>query len=1205
MRKDRLAPTPANASKNVRLQLKKNAAILLVIGILRGFDAYSEEVVSKPLAEPSKAEGKTLFTELSPERTGVQTTNRYDDPRMWGSLFSEHTVGAIGTGVAIGDFDGDSRPDIYVVSKVESGRLFRNLGDWRFEDVTESAGLLDDSGVWKQGAAFADVDNDGDLDLYLCRFDAPNQLFINQGNGTFKEEAKARGLDAVSASGGAAFADYDRDGWLDMYLQTNIRSALESIDGEPDRLYRNNGDGTYTEVTEAAGISSLPTQGHSAIWWDQNNDGWLDLYVANDFARPDFLYRNNGDGTFTNVIDEALPHTPFSSMGSDIGDIDNDGDIDLFVGDMAGFDYEFTQRGLSDSRSRMEEAYNDQSDVAVQIHNNVLFLNTGTGRSLDAAHIAGLEGTDWTWSPRFEDLNCDGRIDFFVTNGMDREHNNLDFIVKKLRAVNVMSRIRVAKSSEVLRQANLAFENRGNLTFEEVGAEWGLDKVGVSFGSALGDLDGDGDLDIVFSNYQEGATVLRNDSQRGKRMVIELRGDVSNHFGIGSKVELRSKTGIQTRRISCARGYLSTSESVAQFALEAADEVVGVRIVWPNGRSQELGALALGQRHIVEEPSWESMSAVESRADNAKPLFEEVSEELGLALLQGEEEAEGTVSQPLLPRRFNRRGPGLAVGDLDGDGIDEIVVGATSLDGAKVLRRVGKTYVEVDTGAMGEAPPINDGPPLIFDANGDGLNDVLLTAGGAALPAEEPEYEPRLWLNQGEGQFVRASSDYLPSLPMSVGAAVAADFNRDGSLDLFLGGRLFPGYYPEACYSVLLMQGAEGFEDVTRSVTPSFEEIGLVTSALASDVDRDGWPDLVVCLEWGGVKCFRNEEGRRFVDVSKEWGFESAGSGLWTSLAAADFNSDGRMDFVVGNQGLNTLYRGSREFPMALFSGSFAKGSDPQLVLAFNEEGVRYPVASRGELAAKIPEVKKRFPSNDAFAGASLKDIFGDEALEEAELYEAGEMSSGVLLSEAAGRYQFVALPRLAQLAPAQGLLASDLNGDGFADILLVQNDYSAIPPHGRFDSGLGLLLLGDGQGTFSSQSISESGWSVSGNAKALVLLDMDGDAWPDALASRNNQVSLAFRNRGTDGNRGVALRLIGRSGNPSGIGAVVRVERDGVADQFFEVRAGGGWASQASASVFLAIPEGTSAKAEVRWPSGTVSEVPLNLDSGYVEVKE
>jgi hypothetical protein len=1163
----------------------------------------AEPAHSVPFNPRSTPEGKTRFTELSPDRTGIVTTNRYDDPRMWSDLNREYQVGAFGSGVAVGDYDGDGAPDIFIVSKVESPRLFRNLGDWHFEDVTKAAGVEDDSRAWKQGAAFADVNNDGRLDLYVCRFNAPNQLYINQGNGTFKDEAVARGLAIVDASGMACFCDFNRDGWLDVYIQTNLRNASLSPEGQRDYLFRNNGDGTFVNVTDSAKILAQKTQGHSATWWDYDEDGWPDLYVANDFDVPDFLYRNNRDGTFTNVIDQVFPHTPFSSMGSDIGDADNDGHIDLLSADMAGTTHEKTLRGVANQRAQLEPTLNERMNTAIQLLDNVLYLNTGTGRCLEAAHLAGVAGTDWTWSTRFEDLDNDGRLDLFVTNGMEREQINVDLVTKRLTALSPNERINIMKRSPILKEANLAFVNRGDLRFQEIGREWGLDQVGVSLGAAFGDFDGDGDLDLVFTNYQQGATVLRNDSLRGNSVVIALRGTASNRFGVGARVEATTKSGTQVRQLTLARGYLSTSEPVLHFGFGDDEIITRLRIVWPGGHIQTLENLRVGRRFTITEPD----GSGNEPAPRVPVRFEEVSGSMALALTQREEALEGTIPQPLLPRRFNRRGPGVAVGDLDGDGIDEIVLGATTVDGAKMLQRRGSTYQMVQGDSVGQNPAVNDGPALIFDANGDGLNDLLLTGGGAALPAESPEYEPRLWFNDGHGKLSPARAEFLPSAPISVGAAVAADFDRDGKLDVFLGGRLLPGYYPETPTSALFLQQDGKMADATREFAPGLREVGLVTSALCTDVDNDGWIDLVVTLEWGGVRFFRNEAGRGLKDVSDQRGFNTAGGGLWTSIAAADFNHDGVLDYALGNLGLNTAYVASREHPLRMFAGDFSGTGATRLVEGVDLGGDLFPLAGRYELAARIPAVLKRFPANDRYAAATLHEILGREALAKASLRQANELNSGVLLSQPSGGFSFAPLPRAAQISPVQGMVAADFDGDGNGDLLLANNDYSPIPARGRWDGGLGWLLLGDGRGGFNPMPADRSGWLVPGNAKGLALIDLDSDACPDAIVTRNNQSTLAFRNAPAKDTLYLALRLRGRGGNPTAVGARVTLEGSDGALQVAEIYAGGGYASQSTSCVFLSLPgkNKNGVKLRVRWPSGTSTEVPLPEQGGYLTVVE
>ncbi len=453
---------------------------------------------SAPLEPRDFARGPTLFARLSPDETGIRADNPYDDPRIWSSLHSEFELGSVGTGVAVGDYDGDGRPDIFVVTKTHGCRLYRNLGHYRFEDVTAKAGVGGAPGIWNQGATFVDIDNRGRLDIYVCRFNAPNLLYINQGDGTFKESAHAYGLDVNDASVMAAFCDYDRDGRLDVFIQTNVLDYAARPNGQHNYLFHHNADGTFTDVTSRAGLSG-EAHGHSAVWIDASGSGYPDLYVANDFAQPDVLYHNNGDGTFTNAIDHTIPHMPFSSMGSDLGDVMNDGRLDLFTTDMAEPRHEQDQRGMADSRGRTTED-DRHPDLAPQYERNALLLDTGTGRYLEAAQMAGIAATGWTWSPRLEDLDNDGRVDLFVTNGMYREPTNVDLQARQAAAQTPAERIQMIRESPVLAEAHLAFRNLGDLRFEEVGAAWGLDQRGVGFGSALGDLSGDGNLDIVYTS---------------------------------------------------------------------------------------------------------------------------------------------------------------------------------------------------------------------------------------------------------------------------------------------------------------------------------------------------------------------------------------------------------------------------------------------------------------------------------------------------------------------------------------------------------------------------------------------------------------------------------------------------------------------------------------------------------------------------------
>jgi enediyne biosynthesis protein E4 len=1184
-------------------------------------------VTSEPLTPRSGPSGATLFTPLPPEQTGVSVENRYADPRMWGDRYQELVYGAIGTGVAIGDYDNDGRPDLLVVSKVEGYRLFRNLGGWRFEDVTAAAGLGGSSAswweqgvswarrvlgretaetpaeTWHQGVTFVDVNNDGWLDLYICRFDAPNRLYINQGNGTFREEAAARGLAVRDGSGMASFADFDRDGWLDVYLQTNFLNANQSPQGQRDYLFRNNGDGTFTEVTERAGIRGV-TAGHSATWWDFDGDGWPDLYVANDFAHPDQLYRNNRDGTFTNVIDAVMPYTPYYAMGADLGDVNNDGHVDFFVADMAGTTHEREHRGMAGSRSRAQE--NPESHPAApQYMRNVLYLATGTPHFREAAGLAGLHATDWTWSVRLEDLDNDGRLDLHVTNGMNREFHNADLLERIMRAEDLAEPRRLMRASPVMAEGNLAFRNRGDLAFEEVSTAWGLDQVGVSFGAAFGDLDGDGDLDLIFTNYEGNVTLLRNDSPNGNRLMVALRGTHSNRFGIGATIRIDTSAGTQVRQLTLARGYMSSSEPVAHFGLGEISGIERLVVRWPSGHEQVLENVGVNQRLTIQEPDTAPPALRAAPVAAPDPgWFYEVGGELNAHLLQAVETPEGTLAQPLLPRRFNRRGPALAIGDLTGDGQDEWLIGGTTRAATRILTRT-------TTGAYTFAPlappgPTSDGPILLFDATGNGANDVLVTRGGANLPAHDSGYQPQLWLNEGHGRLRPAAADALPSLPISAGAAAAADFDRDGAVDVFIGGRLLPGQYPLPARSALLRNVGGRFVDVTAQLAPGLADVGLVTAALWSDVDGDGWVDLLVALEWGGIRYWRNLDGRGFEDQSAAAGFAAAGTGWWTSLLGGDFNGDGRIDYVAGNVGLNTPYDASPEYPAMLFAGNFrGAGQTMQLVEGYYQGGRLLPRRIRRDLGTEIPAVLRRFPRNDGYAQATLPEILGEPALANAQRFAATEFRSGIFLSQPDGTFRFHPLPRIAQIAPFQGMVAADFDGDGSLDLFAVQNDFSPIPMVGRFGGGIGQLLRGDGRGGFVPVPPAESGLVVPGDAKALALTDLDDDGWPDLVVTRNNDTSLVFQHRGQATTASLRVDLRPARGSSAIAGARVTAIRADGGQAVAETYAGGGYTSQSTSAVFFGQLSGREIRhLDIRWPNGSTTRHNVPAGAATITVR-
>jgi hypothetical protein len=1168
--------TPSFFSMRAVLRRALGLAVAGLTGVLVAAEPIGLE--SHPFAPRSGGPGARLFTTLPPEQTGLTMINRYDDPAMWGPRYREFSLGAIGTGVAIADYDSDGRPDLFVVAKTGSNRLYRNLGGFRFEDVTDQAGVAGPGGAWQQGAAFADVNNDGRPDLYVCRFGASNLLFINRGDGTFTEEAVARGLALSDASGMGAFCDYDRDGWLDVYVQTNVLDTERRPNGQRDRLYRNNRDGTFAEVTDRAGIRG-DTQGHSATWWDFDEDGWPDLYVANDFKDPDQLYRNNRDGTFTDVLSQVVPHTPHSSMGADLGDLDNDGHLDLLVADMAATTREKDHRGQAKIRAGLTED-EKHPEIAPQYMRNALLLGTGSGRMLEAAQLAGLAATDWTWTVRLEDLDNDGRLDAWFTNGMVRELHGHDIIQRMMGRESMGERMRIMKATPVLAERHLAYRNLGELRFEESGAAWGLDKIGVGFGSAFGDLDGDGDLDLVYASMDEPVTVCRNDGQAGHAVIIGLRGTKSNRFGVGATVRIETAQGGQMRALVLARGYLSTSEPAVHFGLGADTVVRRLTIGWPGGARQVWENLAADRRYLVTEPAEAAPAAPSIRPS---PQFSEVSARLGLDLSSREKPVNEWAREPLLPFRLNRSGPAALAADFDRDGQDDLAFGGVTGESGRLLSNLGDGQFMAYGANLFPDAAVPDGPLLAFDANADGNLDLLATKAGSAAPAGSTAYAPRMLLNNGRGRYAPAPAGFLPALAISAGAAAAADFERSGRLGIFLGARSVPGAYPQVPRSVLLAWRGDRYADVTAELAPGLEHIGLVTAALWSDVDGDGWPDLLVACEWGRVSCFRNAEGKRLEEVTEKFGFASGGTGWWRSLATADFNGDGRPDYAVGNAGFNTRYRASAAEPALLYAGVSVGGAAPQLIEAQAENGVYYPLRDRDTLARLLPAALRPFPTADAYAKAKLGDIFPAETLAAATKFAATELRSGVFLSQPDGTWKFTPLPRLAQIAPIQSLHAGDLDGDGRADLLAVGNDYSPTTETGRFDGGLGWLLHGDGHGGFRPVPVAESGIVVPGDARAIVATDLNQDGWPDFLVTQNNGRALLFQNAGRAGARSFAVGLRGAAGNPAAAGARLTLTlADGTA-QTSDVGSGPIW---------FGYPErNPPVKLKIRWPDGRISE--------------
>lgn len=1194
---------------------------------------HSPQLASIPLQQQGAPESRR-FARLKPDQTGVDFVHRWRPPKH---DYDFRTL-LNGGGVCLGDYDGDGLTDIYLTRPDGGNRLYRNLGGFKFRDVTAAANL--DDPMWGMGATFADIDNDGDLDLYACAFQAPNRLYVNQGDGRFEEQAAKAGVDFNGASIMLAMADYDNDGRLDGYLVTNREQIKELADfdrraregfhldpenktayfdeefeefmtalilpegkvfptmaGQYDRLFRNTGEGRFEELAKPSGIEGNDI-GLAATWWDYNADGLPDLYVSNDFLGPDRLYRNNGDGQFEDVAREALPHTPWSSMGADVADVNNDGRLDFMASDMS-----------STSHYRSKVTMGDMSNMGWflewaeprQYMRNAVYLNTGAERLMEAAHQTGLASTDWTWSVKWADLDDDGRVDLFVTNGMTRDWENADFVaeVEALGGYHSPAGQLFWLNQEPSREKNLAFRNQGDLHFEATADQWGLDHLGVSFGAALGDLDGDGDLDLVVNNYEEPVAIYRNDLAEGHRVKIRLVGTTSNRWGIGATVRIEAGDATQAQYLTLARGFMSSDEPLVHFGLGDAETIDRLTVQWPSGHKQTFDGLAADRFYTITEPPGapaEPAGAQPQPSPAEKPLFARFD---GLSEAVHQEQIfDDFRSQPLLPHKLSQLGPGHAWGDLDGDGRDDLFVGGAAGQSGYVLRNLGAGRFEVATDWMPaefeEDAAYEDMGVLVFDAEGDGDNDVYVVSGGVECPAESDLLCDRLYLNNGQGKFEKAREAALPEVLDSGGVVAAADFDRDGDLDLFVGGRVVPSQYPVAPRSRLLRNdstrdadgGSAQFSDATDELAPELLETGLVTSAVWSDADGDGWIDLLVTHDWGPVKLFHNDQGRL---VDRTEGANLADRlGWYNGIAAGDVDNDGDIDYVVTNAGLNTKYHASRDEPVQIYYGDFEGSGEMRIVEAKYKGDQLLPVRGKSCSQNAIPMVRSKFPKYHDFAAALLPDIYTDECLDDALKVEANDLRSGVLINDGSARFTFQPLPSIAQVAPAYGAALADVDADGRLDLYLAQNSYSPQRETGHMDGGVSLLLLGQGDGTFTPVWPSDSGLVVPRDAKSLSSADVNDDGWPDWVVGVNNGPLRAFTHSGRAQGNLVRVLLRGGRGNATGVGALVTAEFSDGRSLVAEVAAGGGYLSQSPSVLNFGLsPSGRVEKLRVRWPDG------------------